>query len=226
MSLVLEALKKQEAGHDPDAAVSLARASLERRRLRLWVGLFAAAMLANAALLLWMFGMPPWVTSGASIPAPASTDTAAPNADTGHTGNGASADYAPASTAMPEREVQVPPAVSSVRPANGNRSSPTPSPGAAPAAAEPPAEVPAGPQRIRLSDLPAAARARFPGIAFSTHIYSDDPAQRAVVANGQRLREGDRIRGLEVVEITETGVVLAFENYLVEVPIAVDWDHL
>ncbi len=164
--------------------------------------------------------------AGQLPPPAASTDTAAPSADPGHAGNGASAGYAPASTAMPEREVPATSAISSARPAKGNPSSPTPSPAAAPAAAEPPADVPAGPQRIRLGDLPAAARARFPGIAFSTHIYSDDPAQRAVVANGQRLREGDRIRGLEVVEITETGVVLAFENYLVEVPIAVDWDHL
>jgi general secretion pathway protein B len=74
--------------------------------------------------------------------------------------------------------------------------------------------------------LPSAARARFPGIVFSTHIYAEDADLRAIVANGQRLREGERVRGLRIREITETGVVLAFEDYLVEVPIVTDWDTL
>ena len=92
-----------------------------------------------------------------------------------------------------------------------------------PAAEAVPARRAAPPTTIGLGNLPTDARTRFPGIAFSTHIYSEDPELRAIVANGQRLAEGDRIRGLEILAITETGVTLAFENYRVEVPIVTDW---
>ncbi|MDH3644635.1 MAG: hypothetical protein OES38_21185, partial [Gammaproteobacteria bacterium] len=50
----------------------------------------------------------------------------------------------------------------------------------------PPVQTPAPippPTRARLTELPASVRARFPGLAFSTHIYADDPSLRAVVAN-------------------------------------------
>jgi hypothetical protein len=80
--------------------------------------------------------------------------------------------------------------------------------------------------RLALRELPADARGRFPGLAFSTHVYSEHADLRAVVANGQRLIEGDRIQGVQIDEITETGVVLAFERFLVEVPVFTDWDAL
>jgi hypothetical protein len=98
-----------------------------------------------------------------------------------------------------------------------------------PAAAVPPPAVPVPAPEVRrvirlsLQDLPADARRRFPGIAFSTHIYAEDRDLRAVVANGQRLTEGDTVRGLTIEEISATGVVLAFESYLVDVPLVADW---
>jgi hypothetical protein len=78
-------------------------------------------------------------------------------------------------------------------------------------------------ERVTLDALPAAARERFPGIAISTHVYAQDPAMRAIIANGVRLQEGDRVAGLLIREINEDGVVLEFENYLVEVPVFTDW---
>jgi general secretion pathway protein B len=95
----------------------------------------------------------------------------------------------------------------------------------APARQEParPEPVRQQPDRVTLASLPADARRRFPGIAFSTHIWSEDPELRAIVANGERRREGDRVRGLTIHEITESGVVMTFERYLVEVPLAADW---
>lgn len=80
------------------------------------------------------------------------------------------------------------------------------------------------PTRARLTELPANVRARFPGLAFSTHIYADDPSLRAVVANGERLREGDEIGNATVAQITEQGVIVAFERYLVEIPVVSEWD--
>jgi hypothetical protein len=78
--------------------------------------------------------------------------------------------------------------------------------------------------RVSLEDLPSAVRRRLPGLAFSTHIYAEDADLRAVVANGRRLQEGDRIRGVEILEINEGGVLLAFEGYRVQVPMITDWD--
>ncbi|MDZ7670208.1 MAG: general secretion pathway protein GspB [Gammaproteobacteria bacterium] len=119
----------------------------------------------------------------------------------------------PAAVVIESRPADTEPAIQPPRP------EPTASESPRPAAAAPPA-----PRRVSLQALPAEARQRFPGIAFSTHIYAEDADLRAIVANGERLTEGERIRGLEIVEITEGGVLLAFERYLVEVPIATDWD--
>lgn len=186
MSLVLEALQKQEAAGDAAAAVSLAKTASQRRRHRLWMALFVIAMAANAVLLAWVFGP-------SMLRAPPTTDAA-------------EAQPARADTAAAHNEAAPPaPATPVERTAPARRPAPAP-------------------RRVSLRNLPEDARQRFPGIAFSTHIYAEDSDLRAIVANGQRLQEGQRVRGLEIVEINEGGVVLAFERYLVELPIAMDWD--
>lgn len=222
MSLVLEALKKQEAGSDPDAAVSLARAGVQRRRHRLWMALFAVAMVANLALLGWVFVVPEF--SGREVartPAPGPADPPAGGAIPGEGARpdtGGEPEEPPAGSDAGSADRAAAPATT---PAAGPPSSTPVQPESDPA---PAARQPNPPTRLALADLPEAARSRFPGIAFSTHIYAEDADLRAVVANGRRITEGESIRGLEVVEITETGVVLAFERYLVEVPIVMDWD--
>ncbi|MEQ9004883.1 MAG: general secretion pathway protein GspB, partial [Pseudomonadales bacterium] len=139
---------------------------------------------------------------------------------------------APASAAPVEAPVAPPAPAPADAPAAGSAAPALPSVAtavqeAAPAA--PPPQVttpPAPPVRLALRELPADVRGRFPGLAFSTHVYSEHADLRAVVANGQRLIEGDRIQGVRIDEITETGVVLAFERYLVEVPVFTDWEAL
>jgi hypothetical protein len=225
MSLVLEALKKQEAGSDPDAAVSLARQANQRRRHRLWMGLFGVAMVANVAVVFWVFGLP-WLRNMQDAP-PATVSTPPDPAD-----DAASPGAAPA--ADPPTTARNTPAPDPVDPpALGGSNPPTTAPATAPADSLRPAlaaaaAATAAPPRARthvlLGELPTSARSRFPGIAFSSHIYAEDRDLRAIVANGQRLTEGERIRGLEILEITESGVVLAFERYAVEVRIAGDWD--
>lgn len=198
MSFVLQALQKQEAAGDAAAAVSLAQGTAQRRRHRLWMGLFAVAMTVNAGLLVWVFGVPGWDTE---TPAAAAVDDTRPPA---------------AAAAAPDSRVT---ATAPPVPAPDSRAD-----AATAASAAPARPAPAAPQRVSLQGLPPQARQRFPGIAFSTHIYAEDADLRAIVANGERLTEGERIRGLKIVEINEGGVLLAFERYLVEVPIATDWD--
>ncbi|MEQ8859576.1 MAG: general secretion pathway protein GspB [Pseudomonadales bacterium] len=204
MSFVLEALKKQEAQGDPDAAVSLARQTAYRQRYRLWMGLFGVAMALNAVVLFWVFGLPLLRSADAPAgPAPAAAALDGPPP--------AGADAAP----RPSAPAGADPAV----PGTGE-----PAAAAEPAVAPRPEPRPAPrPIPVTLDRLPDDARTRFPGIAFSTHIYAEDADLRAIVANGQRLQEGDRIRGLEILAITETGVVLRFERYDVTVPIVGEW---
>lgn len=216
MSFVLEALQKQEAAGDPDAAVSLARQATERRRYRLWAGLFAAAVVVNLLVLGWVFG--PLLLREAVPPAPDPSSAAvAPQAAVSRP-----PEPQPAARLAEPVAVAAPTAAPgpATRPA---RAQPTPTgPATEARATDRPGPAPR-PLDVALRDLPAAARARFPGLAFSTHIYAEDADLRAIVANGQRLSEGDRVSGLEIVEITETGVVLAFERYRVHVPIVTDW---
>ena len=228
MSFVLEALKKQEAGSDPEAAVSLARSAAQHRRHRFWIGLFAVAMIVNAALLLWIFATPdPSGTTtpvATTAPGEGPAQGSAPPPARARPGGGTAAGGAIASveaTAPPEGAIpgeRSSPDRNEVRAGSRAEPPPTPEPQRPPA--------PPAPTRVALNELPAEARARFPGIAFSTHIYAEDADLRAVVANGRRLQEGDRIRGLEIVEITESGVLLAFDRYRVDVPIVMDWDSL
>jgi hypothetical protein len=80
-------------------------------------------------------------------------------------------------------------------------------------------------RRLALAALPAAARREFPQLVFSTHVYADDPALRAVVVNGQRLTEGNSLGALYLNEITENGVVFATGDYLVDIAVLDDWQN-
>jgi len=190
MSYILDALKKSEAEHDPVAAANLALSQHGNQpRQRMTGILIAAALLANVAVLIWLFG--PNTTGsetiGAAMPAPLTTS--------------------------PEEALRTQAATLSAEPVSQPAREPSMTPPLQPATKI----------RTPLADLPTAARKRFPGLAFSTHIYADDPSLRAVVANGHRLLEGDEIDGVAVERITEDGVIVTFENYLVEIPVVADW---
>ncbi len=79
-------------------------------------------------------------------------------------------------------------------------------------------------QAVRPASLPAQVQSRLPRLSFSTHIYADDPAFRRVVVNGERAVEGDPLGpDLWLQEITDTGVVIRFEDHLVRLDILQDW---
>ena len=77
---------------------------------------------------------------------------------------------------------------------------------------------------VPVSSLPDAQRRRFPNLEFSTHIYADDAALRAIVVNGSRLEEGDRLQNLVLSQITEDGGVCRFEGRLVSVSVLDGWN--
>ena len=55
MSLVLEALRRQQTEDDQGTAVALALANQRQRRQRNWLIVLSAALFLNAALFAWLF---------------------------------------------------------------------------------------------------------------------------------------------------------------------------
>ena len=65
----------------------------------------------------------------------------------------------------------------------------------------------------QLQDLPADRRAAVPELKFAGHTYSEDPAQRMIIVNGQILREGGIISsGTRLRQITWDGVIVDFQG--------------
>lgn len=90
-----------------------------------------------------------------------------------------------------------------------------------PAPVAPPAAEPAPDARIpRAADLPEALRRELPRLAISGSIYSDDPASRFVVINGDVAREGARLSpDLVLEEIRPRELVLRFKGQRYRLPV-------
>jgi hypothetical protein len=225
VSYILDALKKSEADRDPDTRASLAFEQREHRRQRLLTYVVLAALLANALILVWVFMPERW------RPAPAATPAT--------TGQKSLQDSPTATPPAPNagRDIEPPPpgtpapaAVPAI-PAHANAA--TAARATVPGVSAAPGETVIGPDAAavavaaapqRLADLPPDVRRRFPELNFSTHVYADEPDLRAIVVNGTRLMEGDRIGNVTVREITEDGAVFAFEGRLVVVPVLENWN--
>ena len=65
----------------------------------------------------------------------------------------------------------------------------------------------------RLADLPESTRRELPKLAISGSVYSEDPASRFVIANGEVLREGAKLGPEHVLEqIGARELVLRFKG--------------
>ena len=203
MSYILDALKKAEAERDPDARANLAMAQHERRRNRWLTYAVVIALVANAAILLWLFL--PEQNSDAISPG-AQSPTQEPSARQEPVPEPAVV------VAAPEPAVSRPPDAMAAESATGETII---GPGTAPVSVAEPLPV---------SSLPSGQRERFPTLEFSTHVYADDADLRAIVVNGTRLAEGDRLGSLRLQEITEDGAVFRFEGRLVLVSVLDAWN--
>jgi len=75
-----------------------------------------------------------------------------------------------------------------------------------------------------INDLPASVKRKIPHLTFSTHIFASEPAWRMVGINGVSRREGDSLdESLRLVEITEEGVVLEYQQHIFQMSIIRDW---
>ncbi len=204
MSFILDALKKAEADRDPEARASLALAQHDQRRNRILAYGLVVALIANAAVLLWLFypDAEPEAEPAAG-PASAGVERTAP-ADTADTTAPQRTRTDAPTRQMPPPPVSTPAQRQSVR-APVSASAPDPTP-------------------VSVNSLSGEQRRRFPSLAFSTHIYAEDSDLRAVVVNGVRLKEGDQLENVRLYEITEDGAVFIFENRLVSVSVLDAWN--
>ena len=215
MSFILDALKKAEAERDPEARASLAMAQHQRRRSRWLAYAIVIALIANAVILLWLFlpgdaqreahqeraraGQQQIQREPPTQPPPVGTSSRPP----GPAAPAPSVDAPPASTATPSGAAESTAGDTVIGP--DNRSA---------LASEP----------LPVGSLPNSQRNRFPALSFSTHIYADDADLRAIVVNGTRLQEGDRLENLYLHQITENGAVFRFEGRLVSVSVLDEWN--
>ena len=69
---------------------------------------------------------------------------------------------------------------------------------------------------IRPWELPQAERAEFPELVLTVHFYTGRAADRFVLINGERYREGQRVGpGAKLVEVRQRGAVIEFGSYRV-----------
>lgn len=77
---------------------------------------------------------------------------------------------------------------------------------------------------VNISDLPPAIKAEIPNLNFSTHFYGEDQDFRMVNINGMMIREGEAVTDkVQLIEITEQGVILQYKQYLFEVGVLTNW---
>lgn len=208
MSYILDALRRAEADrerergqvpglHTPPAPGVDARPAAGPPRWLPWAG--AGLLLTGIAAGSWWAGSP---RETPPPPAPVPPIAAAP---------------APG-PALP------PPLASATLPAASPYLPPAP-PASPPAAAAPPppamAPTPAPEAPIpRLADLPESTRRELPRLAISGSVYSDDPASRFVMVNGEVVREGAKL-GAELVleQIGPRELVLRFRGQRFRQPV-------
>lgn len=222
MSYILDALKKNEAEENPELQASLELHRQSHRAHSWGLYLIAAALIGNLTVLVWLFGPYSGNSPAATQPGADQTSITEPARSTVPTTTpeappSAAADpvarQAPAQPQAPaDRTAQSVPAVDQE---SGSQSLQP---------EKPPAPVTSKLIHTNLAGMSDAARARFPELSFSTHVYAADPSLRAVVVNGERLTEGDSLGNLNLANITESGVVFRFENYLVSISVLDDWD--
>ena len=217
MSLILEALRKSEAerrrGMVPNVYAELPPSPRARPT---GIPMWAWLLLACAVLLVAL-----WLVRGTTPRTPVAEPVAAstapkPKPATLPPVSRLSPVPAPA-PAVVSKPVAPPQAVAATAPPQAAVIEPAPR--ATPPLAAVAVAAPADTGTLQLSDLSVAERQALPALKLSMHMWNDDPAQRFVILDGNRLHEGDRIGDAVVTAITTDGVVLDWNGRRLKLPI-------
>ena len=81
------------------------------------------------------------------------------------------------------------------------------------------------PQLVYYSDFEAVVGSAFPPLSITIHTYTADPLERAIHIDGNMWREGDEIGdGMILKSITESGVEVTYQGYLVLIDVFEMWN--
>ena len=217
MSFILDALKKSESERKRQGGPALLemRVSPPRRGLPVWAVLIAIALLANLGILAYLLLRPP----AAAAPAAVTASTAPPAATAPTAAPIAPAVTAPTMIAPPPVSALPDPAtVTSALPAATSEGRPPANaadyePAVQPQAGQPSSTTIAADMGLpTMQDLNAGG-AGIPELRLSLHAYDPVPANRYVLLNSRRLREGDATtEGVRLERITEFGAVLSWRG--------------
>lgn len=207
MSFILDALKKSEAERNRQSGPTLIdmRVAAPRRRSPVWMVALLVVLLANLVVLGIVLWRSPAPTAAMPPPVAAPVAPAAPPANA-LPPPVLPPESAPAAT-LPEPRMP-PPEVVRTPP-----EPPAPPPRQSTAvAAEDPAQVAAEAALPSVSDLQLSGTA-LPELRLALHVYDRNPANRYVLLNSQRMREGDSTaEGVVLDRITEAGAVLSWRG--------------
>ncbi|MFT7688415.1 MAG: general secretion pathway protein B [Candidatus Azotimanducaceae bacterium] len=79
-------------------------------------------------------------------------------------------------------------------------------------------------RKVFISDLPIQVKDQLPDLNFSAHLYGEDKSFRMVNINGKMLKEGEDFNDdILLREITADGVVIQYQDYLIEIGILSNW---
>ena len=211
MSFILDALRKSEIERQRQSGPSIAEFPVAREDRRLPIALIAiGALLAlNVAVVVYFLlrdaRTPAAEATQAAVAAPASMTGPPP----------ATAAPAPQSdleaAVLPREEPSEPPVEMYGEPATLPPDAPDPT--LLP-------EAPVSHPGVTYSEAPpdaapaVQAATGLPELTVDLHIFTDDPAKRAVFINGRRYTQGDHIaEGPVVEEITREGAVLTYRGH-------------
>lgn len=208
MSLILDALRKSEAerkrGQAPSLFSPMPLPPSRRRRAPVWPMLVGVAVLIVVAVVAMRY----WPDNAGSESV-AEPTVLAPAAQVPATVTAAPPPNLPAPAPAPAKSAPLPP----------------PSAAAVAAAPTPPPPVPVAPEPVAdylpgLGSLPPDQRANLPPLKLSMHVWSEQPARRIAIIDGQRVGEGSSLSGAIVAEIRRDGVALDIngQRYLLPRP--------
>ena len=222
MSFILDALRKSEHERERRALPALIERPVTGRapsKLPIVLGSLAALLLVNFIVLGYILFRP-----GSSPPPLASVAPSAPavpmesrlQARPAPTGAPAQVHTRPLDAEATEPESDgnepVPPPITRA-PVDPSLAAPRPLVTRSRAATTTPNDV------RTINELPDSLAGGLPHVNVDLHVFADAPAQRFVVINGQRLREGDQLReGPRLERITPDGVILSYRGTRFQVP--------
>lgn len=208
MSFILDALKKSESERHRQSGPVLmdVRIAPPRRRIPTWAWVIAGVLLVNLAVLVWLLWLSPSQQATPRVATVADSLPESPPSATQPISAPAIAMPATATPPLTPEPIAATPVVQV----------PTPSidTSAAPSVSAAPTPTP----DIDVSTLPkvadmVAAGVGLPELRLSLHVYDATPANRYVLLNGSRLREGDfTAEGVRITAITPTGVVVEWRG--------------